>query len=48
MARASVFLHELDTDCFATCTYAEVDLSTGAVRCLALVTRGSPACPGVG
>ena len=29
MARASVFLHELDTDRFATCTYAEADLSTG-------------------
>ena len=32
MARASVFLHELDTDRFATCTYAEVDLSTGVVQ----------------
>ncbi len=29
MARASVFLHELDTDRFATCLYAEADLSTG-------------------
>ncbi|MFH8621091.1 SpoIIE family protein phosphatase [Streptomyces vietnamensis] len=32
MARASVFLHELDTDRFATCTYAEVDLGTGVVQ----------------
>ncbi|MFJ1827733.1 SpoIIE family protein phosphatase, partial [Streptomyces sp. NPDC088178] len=28
----SVFLHELDTDRFATCTYAEVDLTTGVVQ----------------
>ncbi|ANW17063.1 serine/threonine-protein phosphatase [Streptomyces clavuligerus] len=32
MARASAFLHELDTDRFATCTYAEADLSTGVVQ----------------
>ncbi|GAA3491020.1 SpoIIE family protein phosphatase [Streptomyces cremeus] len=32
MARASGFLHELDTDRFATCTYAEIDLSTGVVQ----------------
>ncbi|WP_328500264.1 SpoIIE family protein phosphatase [Streptomyces sp. NBC_00457] len=32
MARASVFLHELDTDRFATCLYAEADLSTGVVQ----------------
>ncbi|MFF7340950.1 SpoIIE family protein phosphatase [Streptomyces sp. NPDC008163] len=32
MARASVFLHELDTDRFATCTYAEGDLTTGVVQ----------------
>ncbi|WP_392674436.1 SpoIIE family protein phosphatase [Streptomyces sp. LN785] len=32
MARASVFLHELDTDRFATCIYAEVDLTTGVVQ----------------
>ncbi|MFJ2919297.1 SpoIIE family protein phosphatase [Streptomyces sp. NPDC093108] len=32
MARASVFLYELDTDRFATCTYAEVDLTTGVVQ----------------
>ncbi|MGW4164829.1 SpoIIE family protein phosphatase [Streptomyces sp. NPDC004788] len=32
MARASVFLHELDTDRFATCTYAEADPATGVVQ----------------
>jgi serine phosphatase RsbU (regulator of sigma subunit)/anti-sigma regulatory factor (Ser/Thr protein kinase) len=32
MARASVFLNELDTDRFATCIYAEADLSTGVVQ----------------
>ncbi|MBY8339053.1 SpoIIE family protein phosphatase [Streptomyces spinosirectus] len=32
MARASVFLHELDTDRFATCLYAEADLATGVVQ----------------
>lgn len=32
MARASVFLHELDTDRFATCAYAEVDLTTGVMQ----------------
>ncbi|MFG2328160.1 SpoIIE family protein phosphatase [Streptomyces sp. NPDC048604] len=32
MARASVFLHELDTDRFATCTYAEADLTTGVIQ----------------
>ncbi|MEU5717004.1 SpoIIE family protein phosphatase [Streptomyces sp. NPDC020403] len=32
MARASVFLHELDTDRFATCTYAEVDPTTGVLQ----------------
>ncbi|MDI3403906.1 SpoIIE family protein phosphatase [Streptomyces cavernicola] len=32
MARASVFLHELDTDRFATCLYAQVDLTTGVVQ----------------
>ncbi|MFF1957094.1 SpoIIE family protein phosphatase [Streptomyces sp. NPDC058220] len=29
LARASVLLHELDTDRFATCTYVEADLTTG-------------------
>ncbi|MFF0430868.1 SpoIIE family protein phosphatase [Streptomyces sp. NPDC004327] len=32
MARASVFLHELDTDRFATCTYAETDPATGLIQ----------------
>jgi PAS domain S-box-containing protein len=32
MARASVFLHELDTARFATCLYAEADLTTGVVQ----------------
>ncbi|WP_251095913.1 SpoIIE family protein phosphatase [Streptomyces sp. Caat 7-52] len=32
MARASVFLHELDTDRFATCLYAEADLGTGVLQ----------------
>ncbi|WP_369217587.1 ATP-binding SpoIIE family protein phosphatase, partial [Streptomyces flavofungini] len=32
MARASGFLHELDTDRFATCLYAEADLGTGVVQ----------------
>lgn len=32
MARASAFLHELDTDRFATCVYVDADLSTGAAR----------------
>ncbi|MCP3818213.1 SpoIIE family protein phosphatase [Streptomyces sp. A3M-1-3] len=32
MARASVFLDELDTDRFATCTYVEADLSTGVLQ----------------
>jgi PAS domain S-box-containing protein len=32
MARASVFLDELDTDRFATCLYAEADLSTGVLQ----------------
>ncbi|MFJ6782558.1 SpoIIE family protein phosphatase [Streptomyces yangpuensis] len=32
MARASVFLHELDTERFATCTYVEADLSTGVLQ----------------
>ncbi|NJQ00234.1 ATP-binding SpoIIE family protein phosphatase [Streptomyces zingiberis] len=32
MARASVFLEELDTDRFATCLYAEIQPATGEVR----------------
>ncbi|WP_415953280.1 SpoIIE family protein phosphatase [Streptomyces sp. KLOTTS4A1] len=32
VARASVFLHELDTDRFATCLYVQCDLSTGVAQ----------------
>ncbi|MEI7029976.1 SpoIIE family protein phosphatase [Streptomyces pratensis] len=32
LVRASRFLAELDTDRFATCTYAQVDLASGATR----------------
>ncbi|AXE82198.1 SpoIIE family protein phosphatase [Streptomyces atratus] len=32
LARASRFLAELDTERFATCTYAQVDLASGTVR----------------
>ncbi|MEE4542784.1 SpoIIE family protein phosphatase [Streptomyces sp. V4-01] len=32
LARASGFLAELDTERFATCSYAQVDLATGTVR----------------
>ncbi|MFJ1821366.1 SpoIIE family protein phosphatase [Streptomyces sp. NPDC088139] len=32
LARASRFLAELDTDRFATCTYAQVDLASGTLR----------------
>ncbi|WP_255947449.1 SpoIIE family protein phosphatase [Streptomyces odontomachi] len=32
MARASAFLHELDTERFATCVYAEADLTTGILQ----------------
>lgn len=32
LARASRFLAELDTNRFATCTYAQVDLGTGTLR----------------
>ncbi|MGW0734957.1 SpoIIE family protein phosphatase [Streptomyces sp. NPDC002851] len=32
MARASAFLHELDTDRFATCLYAQADPGTGLVQ----------------
>ncbi|MFF9765877.1 SpoIIE family protein phosphatase [Streptomyces sp. NPDC014636] len=50
MARASVFLHELDTDRFATCLYAEADLSTGVVQMVRaghidpLIRRGDGSC----
>lgn len=32
MARASAFLHQLDTERFATCLYAEIDLATGVLQ----------------
>ncbi|MET8770034.1 SpoIIE family protein phosphatase [Streptomyces sp. NPDC004658] len=54
MARASVFLHELDTDRFATCLYAEADLSTGVVQVVRaghidpLVRNGDGSCARVG
>jgi serine phosphatase RsbU (regulator of sigma subunit)/anti-sigma regulatory factor (Ser/Thr protein kinase) len=41
MARASVFLWELDTDRFATCVYAEVDPAAGT----ALVVRAGHLAP---
>ncbi|MEU2715394.1 SpoIIE family protein phosphatase [Streptomyces sp. NPDC007205] len=50
MARASVFLHELDTDRFATCLYAEADLSTGVVQAVRaghidpLIRQGDGTC----
>lgn len=50
MARASTLLHELDTERFATCTYAEVDLSTGALQIVRaghlepMVRRGDGRC----
>ncbi|WTL29043.1 SpoIIE family protein phosphatase [Streptomyces sp. NBC_01498] len=50
MARASVFLRELDTDRFATCTYVEVDLATGALQIVRaghlepMVRRGDGSC----
>ncbi|AKJ09197.1 protein phosphatase [Streptomyces incarnatus] len=50
MARASVFLHELDTDRFATCLYAEADLSTGVVQAVRaghidpLIRHGDGSC----
>ncbi|MEU4731233.1 SpoIIE family protein phosphatase [Streptomyces sp. NPDC023588] len=50
MARASAFLRELETERFATCTYAEVDLSTGMLRMVRaghldpVVRRGDGSC----
>ncbi|MER6780575.1 MULTISPECIES: SpoIIE family protein phosphatase [unclassified Streptomyces] len=50
MARASTFLRELDTDRFATCTYAEVDLNTGMLQLVRaghldpVVRRGDGSC----
>ncbi|ORT56772.1 SpoIIE family protein phosphatase [Streptomyces sp. CB03238] len=57
LARASRFLAELDTERFATCTYAQVDLDSGTVRAvraghLGLLIRhtdgrvGQPKLPG--
>ncbi|MFD3543931.1 SpoIIE family protein phosphatase [Streptomyces sp. NPDC058662] len=50
MARASEFLRELETERFATCTYAEVDLTTGMLRMVRaghldpFVRRGDGSC----
>ncbi|MET9963569.1 SpoIIE family protein phosphatase [Streptomyces sp. NPDC006326] len=50
MARACDFLRELQTDRFATCTYAELDLNTGAVQMVRaghldpVVRRGDGSC----
>ncbi|MEV7419243.1 SpoIIE family protein phosphatase [Streptomyces sp. NPDC089919] len=50
MVRASAFLRELETDRFATCTYAEVDLTTGMLQLVRaghldpLVRRGDGSC----
>ncbi|MEU6758204.1 SpoIIE family protein phosphatase [Streptomyces sp. NPDC046685] len=50
MARASAFLRELETERFATCTYAEVDLTTGMLRMVRaghldpVVRRGDGSC----
>ncbi|MFD6972076.1 SpoIIE family protein phosphatase [Streptomyces sp. NPDC059979] len=50
MARASVFLRELETERFATCTYAEVDLVSGMLRMVRaghldpVVRRGDGSC----
>ncbi|MFF8267023.1 SpoIIE family protein phosphatase [Streptomyces sp. NPDC016562] len=50
MARASAFLRELETERFATCTYAEADLTTGMLRMVRaghldpVVRRGDGSC----
>lgn len=50
MARVSTFLRELDTERFATCTYAEVDLNTGMLQMVRaghldpVVRRGDGSC----
>lgn len=50
MARASAFLRELQTDRFATCTYADIDLGTGMARMVRaghldpVVRRGDGSC----
>ncbi|MFE9257959.1 SpoIIE family protein phosphatase [Streptomyces sp. NPDC006879] len=50
MARASAFLRDLDTERFATCTYAEADPTTGMLQVVRaghldpLVRRGDGSC----
>ncbi|AWZ18616.1 SpoIIE family protein phosphatase [Streptomyces sp. ICC1] len=50
MARASAFLRELETERFATCTYADIDLTTGMARLVRaghldpVVRRGDGSC----
>lgn len=50
MARASSFLRELETERFATCTYAEIDLGTGILNMVRaghldpVVRRGDGSC----
>ncbi|MFF3725511.1 SpoIIE family protein phosphatase [Streptomyces erythrochromogenes] len=50
MARASAFLRELETERFATCTYAEVDLTSGRLQMVRaghldpVVRRGDGSC----
>ncbi|MFD9304282.1 SpoIIE family protein phosphatase [Streptomyces sp. NPDC060048] len=50
MSRASAFLRELETERFATCTYADIDLTTGMARLVRaghlepVVRRGDGSC----
>ncbi|MFD9333981.1 SpoIIE family protein phosphatase [Streptomyces sp. NPDC060028] len=50
MARASAFLRELETERFATCTYADIDLTTGMAQLVRaghldpVVRRGDGSC----
>ncbi|MDJ0381232.1 SpoIIE family protein phosphatase [Streptomyces sp. G-G2] len=50
MARASAFLRELETERFATCTYAEIDLNSGIAQLVRaghldpVVRRGDGTC----
>ncbi|MFI8360636.1 SpoIIE family protein phosphatase [Streptomyces sp. NPDC085612] len=50
MARASAFLRELETERFATCTYAQLDLTSGMVQMVRaghidpVVRRGDGSC----
>ncbi|MGW0363039.1 SpoIIE family protein phosphatase [Streptomyces sp. NPDC002990] len=54
LARASAFLRELETERFATCTYAEVDLASGMVQMVRaghldpVVRRGDGRCHRIG